>query len=80
MGLMETTAGAGLPIAEIFKVLTDAVTGFTGTISSLFNGVVALFWDGTNITFIGGMSLLGIGIGLFYFGFKFIRNLIKMRG
>lgn len=75
-----TDTGAGGAISEIFTTLGKVVTGFTSTISSLFTGVTAIFWNGTSLTFVGGMSLLALGIGLFYMGFKFIRKLIKMRG
>ena len=80
--LLETTAdtGAGGAISDIFTTLGKVITGFTSTISSLFTGVTAIFWNGTSLTFVGGMSLLALGIGLFYMGFRFIRKLIKMRG
>ena len=80
--LLETTAdtGADGAISVIFTTLGKVITGFTSTISSLFTGVTAIFWNGTTLTFVGGMSLLALGIGLFYMGFRFIRKLIKMRG
>ena len=75
-----TDTGAGGAISEIFTMLGKVITGFTSTISSLFTGVTAIFWDGSKLTFVGGMSLLALGIGLFYMGFRFIRKLVKMRG
>lgn len=75
-----TDTGAGGAISEIFTTLGKVITGFTSTISSLFTGVTAIFWDGSKLTFVGGMSLLALGIGLFYMGFRFIRKLVKMRG
>lgn len=82
--LLETTpstdSGASGAVTDIFATLGKVVTGFTSTIQSLFTGVTAIFWNGTNLTFVGGLSLVGLGIGLFYTGFRFIRGLIKMRG
>lgn len=75
-----TDTGAGGAISEIFTTLGKVITGFTSTISSLFTGVTAIFWNGTSLTFVGGMSLCALGVGLFYMGFRFIRRLIKMRG
>ena len=77
---VDTDTGAGGAISEIFTTLGKVITGFTSTISSLFTGVTAIFWDGSKLTFVGGMSLLALGIGLFYMGFRFIHRLIKMRG
>ena len=82
--LLETTpstdSGVSGALTDIFSTIGKVITGFTSTIQSLFTGVTAIFWNGTNLTFVGGLSLCGIGIGLFYMGFRFIRNLIKMRG
>ena len=71
---------------QIFDSLKDIVGGMGTTFSELFAGVTKLFYTapvegvGGGLTFIGVMSLVGLGIGLFMFGFRFIKNLIKMRG
>ena len=70
-------------IGQIFNTIQSAVTSFITTLISAVNGIVTLFWTaptetgGTGeLTFLGTIMLIGAGVGLVYWAFYFIRNVI----
>ena len=79
-GASSASGNASGALAQVFTMLQTCVTGFTDVMMSVFSNSVRVLWDGTNLTFIGALSLCGLAIGLFYFGFRFIRKLIKLKG
>lgn len=67
-------------VAQIFQVITDAVTSFVGAVTAAINGLVPLVYDSTasgggQFTFVGTMLLIAIGIALVYWCFRLIRGL-----
>lgn len=66
-------------IAQMFEVVTDALSSFASTLGTAFTSVTALFWDSTESspTFLGLLSLAVLGAGLIYLAFNLIRGLIR---
>jgi len=73
-------------VSAIFDTLSQIIVQIVSLMGSLFEGVADIFYvageqgaAGT-LTFVGTLSLIGVGISLFWLGFRFIRSLIKARG
>lgn len=68
-------------VTLIFGVITDAVTSFVSTLIAGVNGLIPLVYDATansgagQITFVGTMLLIAIGVGVVYWCFRLIRGL-----
>lgn len=68
-------------ISALFIALTDIVEKVGAAFGNVITSATALFWDATNgLTLIGTLGLIGLGFGLFKFGFYFVMRLIRMRG
>jgi len=73
-------------VSTIFDALSQIITNIVGLMGDLFDGVVEIFYvagEGSSagsLTFIGVLSLVAVGLGLFWLGFKFIRSLVKIKG
>ena len=68
-------------ITQFWDAITDVVGGFIDALVSAFTGITSLFYDTTEgFTIIGQLLLIALGMSIVYFGFRFIRNLIKNRG
>lgn len=72
-------------VAQIFSVLGDIVTGFSGLVVNMFQAVVNIFYtagtgsDPGELTIVGTLSLMALGTSLVIWGIGFIRRLIKVR-
>lgn len=66
-------------VSAIFTAIGNAMTAFVGILGNAFNGVVALFWDGTALTDVGIILLIAGGVALVWGAFYFIRSLIRVR-
>ena len=65
-------------VAELWSIISEVLTGFITALVSAFDGITAVFYDATDgFTVIGQLLLIGLGMGIVYFAFKFIRNLIR---
>lgn len=68
-------------VAQIFEVITQAVTSFVGSITAGVNGLIPLVYtagEGSNpgsFTFVGTMLLIAIGVAVVYWCFRLIRGL-----
>lgn len=73
-------------IGEWFDSMGEVLTEVIDFMVNLFNGAIALVWDSAanegagEITVIGIFMLIGVVIGIFWLGFRLIRNLTRMRG
>lgn len=69
---------------QLFEVIGQAISGFMTNLGSAFQNVTALFWttgENAGPTFLGLLTLLGIGVGLCYLAFRLIRGAIqRLRG
>ena len=67
-------------ITGVIGTVTSWVTAFTTMFVSIFEALVAIFYNAeTGITLVGTLSLGGLGIGLVYFAYRVIRNLMRLR-
>lgn len=68
-------------ISAIFNAVGQAISGFSTALASSVTSVTAMFYDSTNgLTFLGVLLCITLGIGLVYWAFRVIRNLVKARG
>lgn len=68
-------------IVEFWDMVVQVVQGFVGAIIQVFSGITDLFYTATDgFTIVGQLLLIALGMSLVYFGFRFIRNLIRNRG
>ena len=68
-------------ISQFWDAITDVVGGFIDALVSVFTGITRLFYTATDgFTIVGQLLLIALGMSLVYFGFRFIRNLIRNRG
>ena len=67
-------------ITGIIGTVTSWVTAFTTMFVSIFEALVAIFYNAeTGITLVGTLALGGLGISLVYFAYKVIRKLMKLK-
>lgn len=64
-------------ITSIIAGITAWVTGMITIVVDVVEASVALFWDGTALTFVGGLALMGIAVGLVTLGIAFVRGLVQ---
>lgn len=64
-------------VAKIFETITSVITSFVTSLTSALNGVVAIFYtEESGLTILGTLLLISLGMGIVYWGFRLIRNLI----
>lgn len=67
-------------ITELWSIVAEVLTGFLSALIEAFMGITEIFYvDGPEggFTVIGQLLLIGLGMGIVYFAFRFIRNLIR---
>lgn len=70
-------------ITTMFETLQQIVTAVGSLIGSVFESVVDLIYtSGENggLTVVGVLLLIGVAVGLFFFVFRWVRGLIRIRG
>jgi hypothetical protein len=73
-------------IQTIFQTIGDVITEFTSVLNTLFEQVISLFYTAPSgevpgqLTFIGVLALITVGVGLIWTVFGIVRRAIKMRG
>jgi hypothetical protein len=73
-------------INAIFTALSGILTGLGTLLSDAFSAAVSIIWtpgannDPGSLTVVGVLFLLGVGMTLIFFAFKFIRGLVKTKG
>lgn len=68
---------------DLMSAVGTALDGFVSLMTNAFNSVIELIYissgENQGFTTIGYLFILGLGIGIFYFVFRFIRNLLRLR-
>jgi len=67
-------------VSAIFETLSEIITEVVTLMTDLFEGVAGIFYAEGELTFVGTFALIGLGISVFWLGFKFIRSWIKTKG
>ena len=69
-------------VAALIETIQQWVTSFTTMFVSIFESLVGIFYksgEQGGFTLIGTLALAGLGIGLVYFAYRVIRNLMRLR-
>jgi len=65
-------------VTKFWEVVVQVITGFTNALIGAFSNLTELFYDEqTGFTVVGQLLLIGLGMGIVYFAFRFIRSLIR---
>lgn len=64
-------------VAELWTIILQVITGFISALVGAFNGITTLFYADDSFTVIGQLLLIALGMGIVYFAFRFITNLIR---
>ncbi len=65
-------------VVQFWETVVEVVTGFTNALISAFSNMTQLFYNETDgFTVVGQLLLIGLGMGIVYFAFRFIRALIR---
>ena len=65
-------------VAQFWETVVEVVTGFTNALIGAFSNLTKLFYESeTGFTVVGQLLLIGLGMGIVYFAFRFIRALIR---
>lgn len=65
-------------VAQFWETVVDVITGFTSALISAFSNLTELFYTSDEgFTVVGQLLLIGLGMGIVYFAFRFIRALIR---
>ena len=66
--------------AQIVKAITDVFEAVMGWIITAINQVVAVFWTGEALTFLGVLALIALAISIFFLLMGLIQNFLHLRG
>lgn len=66
-------------IATIFNTIQDVVDAYVGVLTNIFEGLVAIFYDGTALTLLGTLALIAVGVGIVAWAFGLVKSLFRMR-
>lgn len=70
-------------ITDLMQAVGSILTSFISLMSDAFSNVVEVIYVSTGenqgFTTIGYLFLIGLAIGIFYFVFRFVRNLMRLR-
>lgn len=65
-------------ITQFWNTVVEVVTGFINALIGAFSGMTELFYqEETGFTIVGQLLLIGLGMSIVYFAFRFIRSLIR---
>lgn len=67
-------------VTALLALLTQLLTGFLTLITSVFNGVVAIFYVEDEFTIYGVFLLIGLILTMIFIAIRFISGLIRNRG
>lgn len=74
-------------VGDIFSGITEALTGFIGTLNQGVQAIIPLFWTaptgtGTSgeLTILGSLVCIVVGVSLVYFLFRMIIGMARLRG
>ena len=65
-------------IVQFWETVVEVITGFTNALINAFSNMTQLFYnEESGFTVVGQLLLIGLGMGIVYFAFRFIRSLIR---
>jgi hypothetical protein len=66
-------------IVTIFETIADVVAAYTDILLEVFEGLVGIFYDGTDLTLLGTLALIAVGVGIVAWAFGLVKSLFRMR-
>ena len=66
-------------IVSIFDTIANVVEAYTDILLSVFEGLVGIFYDGTDLTLLGTLALIAVGVGIVAWAFGLVKSLFRMR-
>ncbi len=66
--------------ATVISAITAVFTAVMSWIITAINSVVAVFWTGEALTFLGVLALIALGISIFFLLVGLIQNFLHLRG
>ncbi len=65
-------------VTKFWETVVEVITGFTNALIGAFSRLTELFYNSQDgFTVVGQLLLIGLGMGIVYFAFRFIRALIR---
>lgn len=64
-------------VTGIFEVITEVITNFVNSLNSAVGGVMNLFYYDNNLTLLGTLLLIAVGVAIVYWCFRLIMRLIR---
>lgn len=64
-------------ITAIFGTITSTISEFAKSIGQAVSSVGNMFYADGQMTFLGTLLLLAVGVGLIYWAFRLIRSLVR---
>ncbi len=64
-------------VVQFWETVVEVITGFTNALISAFSNITQLFYKDDGFTVVGQLLLIGLGMSIVYYAFRFIRNLIR---
>lgn len=78
MLLAET--GTATVTSTVISAITAVFTAVMSWIITAIQSVVAVFWTGEALTFLGVLALVALGISIFFLLVGLIQNFLHLRG
>ncbi len=66
--------------ATVISAITSVFTAVMTWLQSAITSVVAVFWTGEALTFLGVLALIALGISIFFLLVGLIQNFLHLRG
>lgn len=68
-------------IAQIFTTISSVVAQYTTVLTSVFDGLVDIFYDSatSQLTLLGNLALIAVGVGIVVWAFGLVKTLFRMR-
>ena len=64
---------------EMVTAILAVFTSVFGWIGTSLGTIATLFWDGSNLTFLGLLGVISLGIGIFFLLMRVIQNFLQFR-
>lgn len=71
-------------VGNIFETIGEVVTEYVSVVTSMFGGIIDVFYTtgaeggAGSLTLLGTLLLIGIGIGIVKWGFNLVYRLVRL--
>lgn len=65
-------------VSKVFEVVAAVINNFTTALASAVGSVTQIFYDAeSGFSFVGVLLLIAVGVGIVYWAFRLIYNLVR---